>query len=140
MATIINGKDVSFHIYDNGSWKLYACARSCSISVTTSTIEVSTTGSGDWVSVKPQKHAWSASIDGVVNLDESGMLNIASLRALQIAKTELLIRYERVDELGNGYTDQGYAYITSSSDSGPFDNVATFSIELQGTGELTQHT
>jgi predicted secreted protein len=135
---VVRGKDVAFYIYDSGAFKLYACGRSCTITLSTSVIETSVTGTGTFATFIGQKHSWTASIEGVVNLDEGNQLTLSDLRALQIALTELYIRYERVD--GNGYTDEGYAIITSSSDSGEENNVATFSIELQGTGALTIHT
>ena len=137
MATV-NGKNVRVYIYDNGGWRLYACATSCTLNVTTSTIETSTTGSGAWATFKPQKIGWTGTLEGVVNLDQPGQLNLADLRSRQIAFTELLINFDRVDEDGNSYVDSGVAIITNSSDSGPLNDVATFSIDLQGTGALTQ--
>jgi len=137
MATV-NGKNVTFLIYDNGGWRMYACARSCSLTTSISTIETSTTGSGKWASFEPQKNGWTGSIDGVVNLDKPNMLTLPDLRQRQMSHTKLLIRYERVDESGNVYTDEGWAIITSATDTGSIDDVATFSIEVQGTGALTQ--
>ena len=66
--SIVNGKNVTVRIYDNGAYRLYACATSCSISVSTSTVETSVTGSGNWASFMPQKHSWSGSLDGMANL------------------------------------------------------------------------
>lgn len=137
MATV-NGKNVKVFIYDNGGWRLYACATSCSINVTTSTVETSTTGSGVWATFKPQKNSWTGTLEGVVNLDEPGQLNLADLRAKQIGFIEFLVNFERTDEAGNVYTDAGVAIITNSSDSGPINDVATFTIDLQGTGVLQQ--
>lgn len=135
---LVLGKNVVFQIYDNGGWRLYACARTCSLSVDTSTVETSTTGSGVWASFEGQKHSWSGSADGVVNLDAAGMLTLADLRQRQIAFTKLLINFERTDESGNVYTDQGLILLTNSSDTGDLNDVATFSIAFQGTGPLTQ--
>lgn len=138
--SIVNvyGKDVTIRIFQEGLWRLYACAQSCSLTVSTSTVETSTTGSGIWSTFKAQKHSWSGTIEGVVNLD-TGNLRLSDLRALQIAMTEIEIRYERVDASGNGYTDAGIGIIVNSSDTGAMDDVATFSIEIQGTGELLQY-
>lgn len=135
---LVNGSNVTLKIYDNGGWRLYACARSCSINVTTSTVETSTTGSGVWAAFEPQKLSWTGSIDGIINLEEPGLLTLADLRAKQIAFEKLLITYERVDAAGNVYSDQGYCIITSSEDSGEVNNPAPFTIQVQGTGQLTQ--
>jgi predicted secreted protein len=137
MATV-NGKNVILYIYDNGGWRMYACARSCSLQVTASTVEISTTGSGNWASFEPQKLSFSGSCDGVVNLQQAGLLTLADLRAKQIAFTKLLINFERTDEDGNVYTDQGTVIITGSSDTGSINDVATFNIDFIGTGALTQ--
>jgi len=133
------GKNVIIYIQDGSVWRLYACATSCSISVSTSTVETSTTGSGAWVTIAAQKHSWIATLEGVVNFDTQAVFNLYDLRLRQIAMTPLLIRYERTDDAGNNYTDQGTAFIVSSSDTGRMDDVATFSIELQGSGELVPY-
>lgn len=135
---IVNGSNVTLKIYDNGGWRLYACARSCSIRVETTTIETSTTGSGVWAAHEPQKLSWSGSIDGLINLEEPGLLTLADLRAKQIGFEKLLITYERVDADGNVYSDQGTAIITNSEDSGETNNAAPFRIDILGTGALTQ--
>src|SRR5690349_3300532 len=104
--TNVLGKDVIVRIYQNG-WKFYGCASSCSLTVSTSTVETSTTGSGKWGSFLPQKHTWSGTLEGVVNLDQN--LTLYHLRALQIAMTPINIQYERTDDNGNSYTDEGIA-------------------------------
>lgn len=135
---LVNGSNVTLKIYDNGGWRLYACARSCSISVNTSTVETSTTGSGLWAAFEPQKLSWTGTIDGIINLEEPGLLTLADLRAKQIAFEKLLITYERTDADGNVYSDQGNCIITSSEDSGEVNNPAPFTIQVQGAGPLTQ--
>lgn len=137
MATVL-GKNVRVMIYDNGGWRLYACATNCSITVSASVLETSTTGSGAWATNEYEKLSWIATLEGVVNLDEPGKLTLADLRAKQIAFEKILIHYEREDEQGNVYTDEGTALITSSSDTGDVNDRAGFTIELQGTGALTQ--
>jgi len=135
---IVNGKNVSLLIYDNGQYRLYACATSCSISIGTSTVETSTLGSGSWASFMPQKHSWNGSLNGVVNLDEDGQLSLYDLRALQIAKTKLVIQFQYIDEAGNEYDENGECYIVNSTANGDVNNISTFSIEIQGTGALGQ--
>jgi predicted secreted protein len=135
MATV-RGKDVTVRIYDGG-WKLYACARSCSLNISTSVIETSVTGSGTWATYIPQKHGWTGTLEGMMNLDSDSSLTLYDLRLKQVAMEVIQIQFERLDDDGNSYTDTGNAIITSSSDSGSVDDVASFSIELQGTGALT---
>lgn len=117
---------------------MYACARGGTLNLVTSSVETSTTGSGQWQSNKPQKHSWGATIDGIVNLDEPGLLTLADLQAKQIAFEEILVNFEMTDLDGNVYGRQGIAFIINSSDTGNINDVATFSIELLGTGQLQQ--
>ena len=131
---MVLGKNVIVRIYDNG-WKLYGCASSCSFTLSTSTIETSVTGSGLYATFMPQKHSWNGTLEGVVNLDAS--LNIYDLRQMQIAMTPIQIQFERVEGSGSYYTSTGTAIIVNSSDTGAYDGIATFSIEVQGTGALT---
>lgn len=132
----IQGKDVEVNIFYNGGWRLYYCAVECNLTVSTATIETSTTGSGDWVKVVGQKKSWSGTLSGVVKLDSGGNMNLFSLRALQFAMTPIQIRFVRTDTNGNSYTSEGTAIIVSSSDTGNINDFNTFSIDLQGTGAL----
>lgn len=136
----VNGKDVIVYTYFNGAWRMYGCGRSCTLSIATSTIETSTTGSGIWATFKPQKNSFSGSIDGIVNLEPGEMITIADLQNLQITLQPLLMRFSMVDALGNDYICEGTFYITNSSITGSVNDVATFSIELIGSGELVQNT
>lgn len=134
METVL-GKDVTVRIYNEG-WKMYACATGCSLTVSTSTVETSVTGSGIWATFAAQKHSWSGSLEGVVNLDSN--LTIRGLRGLQIAMTPIQIQFERIDPHGSSYTTMGEAIIVNSTDSGSYDGAATFSVELQGTGAIIE--
>lgn len=120
------------------TWKPYACARTVSINMTTDLIETSVSGSGTWRTYKPTANSWSASIEGIVHIDEEGKITLEELRAKQILQERLYIKYQRVDDDGNEYNEYGYAYITSSDDTGSINDMATFSIELKGSGQLTQ--
>ncbi len=135
---LIQGKNVVLEWYDNGAWRLYSCARTCTLNVQTSTIETSVTGSGTWKSFEPQVNSFSGTADGLINLDDPGVLTLPDLRQRQIAMIKMRIRFARTDEANNVYTDEGTVIITGSSDTGPYDGVATFSIEFQGTGALVQ--
>ncbi len=130
--------DVSVYFYVDGGYRLYACARSGSLSVDTALIETSVTGSGVWATFKGQKHSVTGSLDGLVNLDEPGMLTLADLRAKQFVFEELLMRWQRTDADGNVYTDELTMIITNSSDNHGIDEANGFSISLQGTGAITQ--
>jgi hypothetical protein len=135
---VIKGDNVLVYIYDNAQWKLFACARSCELSVDTEMIETSISGTGNFSTFKPTKNSYTGKIDGLVTIDESGALSLADLRQLQIAHQLLSIRYQRTDIDSNIYTDECTFYITNTSDSANFDDLNVFSVDLQGTGGITQ--
>jgi len=136
--SVVRGDNVIIYILDNGVWKLYACARSCTLDVATEILETTVSGHGDWKSYVATVNSFSGSFDGVVNLDMPDMLSLPQLRALQVARIPLMFRMQRTDEDGNVYTDEGTIILTRSSDTGTYNDVNTFAIDFTGTGALTQ--
>ena len=133
---LVQGNDIILFIYD-GMWKPVVCGTSCSFETTAEDIETSITGSGVWRTYEYVALTWTCSFDGVILLDGLNQASLQDLRAYQYSRQKVLIRYQREDGDGNVYTDEGYALITSISDSGDLDSMATFSVSLKGTGPLT---
>lgn len=136
--SLVNGKDFIGFIADSGSWKPYVCATDISLSLSTDVIETSVAGNGLWASYVPTKNSFTGSISGLVELSSSPSLTLGDLQAFQIRHTTFQMQFQRTDSDGNVYTTYGEFFITSSSDSGNFNGVDTFSITLQGTGPLSQ--
>ena len=134
---IVRGENVILYIYDDSMWKPVVCGRDCSFETNAEDIETSITGSGIWRTFEYAALTWTCSFDGVILLDGLNELSLQDIRAYQYARQKVLIRYQRSDDAGNVYTDEGYAIIVSISDSGNYDDVAAFSISLKGTGPLT---
>ena len=124
-------------IYRDGTWKPFICARSVSLNITTEFIETSVTGTGNWLTVKPTKNSWTGNADGVIALNSSS-LTLGDLRQIQYAQELILMRWQRTALDGTIYTDEGYAYISSSSDTESFDNVGIFTVEFKGASPITQ--
>lgn len=135
---LIKGIDCTFYVYDNGGWRLLACGREWSLNTTASAIETSTTGSGADATFEYEKRGWTANVSGVCNLSTPGQLAWADIRAKQFAFAKILVNFERIDTDGNAYVDSGTALITNVSDIENINDVATFSVDLQGDGSLTQ--
>lgn len=138
--SLIRGENVIVAEYSASllAYVLYGCARSCTLTLATDTIETSTVGQGAFATFIPTKHSFTGSLEGLADLGGTQILSLADLRAKQIAKTKLRIMFQRTAENGNVYTDEGDFYLVNSSDSGPYDNMNTYSIEMKGTGLLTQ--
>lgn len=134
----VRGENVVLFIYDGGVWLGYACATSMSLNLTTDFIETSVSGTGTFATFLPTKDSWGLSIEGIVALQESGMLSLADLRQRQLSHSILLMRFQRTADGGEVYTDEGSFYISNSSDSGSFDGMQTFTIEGKGSGVITQ--
>ena len=133
---IVQAKNLAVLTFIDPDWVLYACATSATLNLATEFIETSVTGSGSFATFLPTKHSFTGTLNGVCSLEETPLLSLADLRTKQINKTALLMRFQRTDEAGNLYTDEATFYIANSSDSGSFDDVDRFTIELQGTGAL----
>jgi len=136
--SLVSGENMIGFIYNNDAWRPWVCSRGMSLNTSTGFIETSTKGTGLWETVKPTKNSWNASADGIVSLGGTD-LTLPDLRSLQISQTLILLRWQRTAVDGTTvYIDEGYAYLAAVSDTGSFDNVATFSMEFKGTGPITQ--
>lgn len=74
---------------------------------------------------------WNISFDGVYIGDEAGYL---ALKDAMRAKEKILVR---IQEGTSGPVESGTALVTSKDLEAPYDAEATYSGELQGTGQLT---
>ena len=133
----VRGDDVVVLIFDSTIWKPYACAVSCSLSLSTEMLETSEVGAGNFATFRPAKHSFEGSIAGLMNLGLTGSLALSELRAMQLAKTKLLMRFTRTALNGSVYTDEAYFYITKTADEGGVGVMNSFTVDLKGTGALT---
>lgn len=136
--SLVKGENFVFYVYNAGTWKLYACGRSGSMSINTEFLETTVTGSGNYRTFKPTVHDFTGQIDGIIALDEDTMMTLSDLEALQLAKTKILCRFTATAENSEVYTKECYFYISNSTSTGSFDGIATFQIQLRGTGSITQ--
>lgn len=134
----VAGKDVLALIFYNGQWRNYACGLSISMDVTTDFIETSTRGNGKSKTFIPTMDEWTATLEGVMTLEQSGLLSLPDFRDIQDAQMALLLRSQHTDDVGNIYTEEGTAYISRTTDTGAVEGAATFTIELRGTGARTR--
>jgi hypothetical protein len=137
--SLVRGDNVLVEDFDSdsGEWVAYGCARSCTLNIKTDFLETTIRGSGKFATFRPTKNSFTGSVEGLVNLDNPAVLSLQDLRTKQIDQTKLRLRFKRTDETGNIYSSEADFYISSSEDNGPFDNLNSFSIELQGTGPIT---
>ena len=132
------GENVILYIYDGGVWKGYACARNITFSATTELIETSSSGTGKYATFLPTKNSFSATIDGIVSFLVEDHLTYPDLVQRQLSHTLLLLRFQHTDDSGEVYTAECSMYITNSSDTAGYADMNFFTIELRGTGVITQ--
>jgi hypothetical protein len=135
--SLIKGENIILFIYSDTIWKPVVCGRDCSFNTNAESIETSITGSGAWRTYEYKALTWTCSFDGVILLDGLNQLSLQDIRALQYSRQKVLIRYQREDQDSNVYTDEGYGLVTSISDSGNYQDLGTFTIEILGSGPLT---
>ena len=116
----------------NGTFKQIAFARSAIISMSRDMKEIASSTSGIYKEYRPLRIQWSASIEGLLSDEQAELYSVFEAgKALDISWQD-----------GNQNTPinffyRGKAYIKSLVLTGNIHEMATFSVELQGTGTLT---
>lgn len=135
--SLVHGKDALLYVY-RGSWKLLACAREIRLNVSTEFIETSIAGTNNNKTFEPTKDSFTAEADCIVSLEQTGLLGLPDMRSIQLAHEKLLIRFQRTSQSGSVYTDEAYAFVSNTTDTGNYGDIATWSTSFQGTGVITQ--
>lgn len=124
-----------------------ACQRGGTLNRSTDTIDVSCKAStyvenaGEWRSYLPSLIDWSISADGMYVVDDTALL---ALETAFLNGTAVTVEFTDKSKTGttSGTGDlmgwSGSAIITSFPVDAPYDDALTYSLELQGTGTLSQ--
>ena len=136
----VRGKNVLLLFYDiaSSTYMNYACALSCSLNINTDILETSEVGAGNWATFRAIKQSFEGSLSGIMNLYKANNLSLYDLREKQFAFQKMKIKFQHTDESGNIYNVEGNFFISKSSSEGPDGSLATFSIDLKGTGSLIE--
>jgi len=133
---VIDGGDIILSV----EGKILACATSHSIELTNAVREISCKGSGDFTSAEYGRFSWTASTDALMNLgkDQATYLSYTALMNLMLAKTIVTVesKYDQDGDAANTYTVSGEAIITSINQTAGDSENASYSVSLQGRGEL----
>ena len=130
---VINGSDVLLRV--NG--EMIACATSHTIELTNATREVSCKGSGDFTSAEYGKFSWMVSTDALLNLgmDEDSYIDYSSLMDIMLNK-QLIDIISFTEEGNDALVVQGQGIITSISQVNPDSDNASYSVSIQGRGDI----
>ena len=131
-AGVING--TALLLYIDGTAVSYTT--SCSLNISgAGTIDVSNKDSYEWVQkLKARGASWSISADGMYALDGSN-INMREIFALFDRNQTVTAKIATSDATDNFFS--GSAVATSFSADHPDNDASTFSVELEGLGDLT---
>lgn len=138
MADLIKGKNIMLYYheapsveYPDGRDIPFACSTNCTFNVTVDQKEVTSQSSSWYRQYKLDMASWSISCDGIVTLNGYGYLNFLTI---QQNRTPIDIKFV-IDNGADGLVIiSGTTNLTSFQMNGPFKDIATYSVSLQGTG------
>jgi predicted secreted protein len=134
--SVINGGDILLYIEDH----IIGCATTHTIELTNTVREVSCKGSGDFTSSEYGRYSWTASTDALLNLGMSAnYVQYDDLYSFMVSKQYVKVK-SLYEENSDVFLIQGEAIITSISLTTPDAENASYSVSLQGRGELTVQT
>ena len=138
---ILNGTELK--VYSTGTTNLVAFAQNCTINVNHSTREITNKESSAWKEVLTGLRDFSIDVDGAyawTNAGGSALTNgIDDILQTNIIAGRVAIDFIFGDTAAT--SDVSYAgsgYVTSISMTGGTEDTATYSLNIEGTGALSQ--
>ena len=116
----------------DGTFMQIAFARRATISMSREMIEVASSTSGIYKEYLPLRIKWSASIDGLLSDKQEELYSL-----FEAGKALDILWQDDNQNLAINFLYRGKSYIKSLVLTGNIHEMATFSVELQGTGTLT---
>ena len=130
MADIILGSDLMLFKGNN----VIACATSCKLTLNANVLETSSKDSGKWATKQASKLSWTCSSDNLFTIEDYTALMDAC-----IAREEVEIQFSTATNAkanSNGY--KGSVIITSVDANASDGDNATYTVSMEGTGELNK--
>lgn len=128
----ILGTDIVLYLWNGSAYVPFGAAKNCSFDTSTEFIQVASTYNSWFTDSRPNLTTWTANCDGLI---ANGDFEIKNMLDYQIARTQVYVKF--TIGVSPSYTILGYANITSITMSGQVEQVATYSISLQGTSTYT---
>lgn len=137
---IFNGTDLVLKVQAvNGAadeFKLMH-STSCSLSVNADTIDVSTKDSAGFRALIGGQKSFSLSADGLMDfVSTTGSTDTDELFTNMMNRTSVTFTFALDVQAGYKYTGSGF--ITSLEISGAMEDAPTYSVSIEGTGEISQ--
>ena len=133
------------------TYQLIACSTSCSLNLSNATIETackkSAAGALSDRSVRHTQNgtqSWTMTVDGLVDLtfDSSGEeTGFVDLMDIAISQQDVYVAFSTGDTAGTTeYEYWGKAFISSIDATASVDDFATYTVTLEGNGDLAERT
>lgn len=137
MANPVNGTDIVLYKHDSvlNVDIPFAAAKSAVFQMQSDMKEVTSQTSAWYREFRPDTGSWSMSCEGLIKIQD---YNYIYLSALQASRESILVKFVIDNAVEGLVIYSGYAYLSSFSINGPFNDAATYSVQLQGTGAWTQ--
>jgi TP901-1 family phage major tail protein len=129
---IYNGTAQLLKLGTSGSEETLIQLTNCSMSVNADLFETTSKESGGWKSVMPGLRDVSYSGEGLADFAAGANYTLTEIFAAYNSRTLLSVKFTNGT---NTFSQSGY--IASFEISGPMEDVATYTIEVTGTGPLT---
>lgn len=126
------GLDIKISVKNGAEDKFLAGQRGATLNRSAETIEITNKVSAGWKENITSVKEWSIDCDGVFVADD------AALSELETAFNANTLVDVKISDGTWGYT--GKAIITDFPIEAPYDDAATYSLSLMGSGELTKAT
>lgn len=133
MADKVQGKNIMLYKYDAETETdiPFACSTNATFSVEVEQKEVTSQSSAWYREYRNDIAYWQIICDGLVTLDNYGYL---FLLQQQQARETILVKFVIDNGVDGLVIISGNANLTSLSINGPYKDIATYSVTLQGTG------
>lgn len=135
---VVRGVDILIYV-DTGTegaptWTLVGGQRNATLHEETESIDVTAKDTaGGAKDFEYGDYTWTISCDGVYIKDDTGY---QALRNAIRQKKKVKVRVKT----GDTYTEEGLALVMSNDLEAPYDDAATYSMELQGCGLLIENS
>ena len=154
MATYVNGTNMVLSVDDTATagtsgavtYTAIAAAQNCTLSVDVDAPEITVKADNDQKAFTGLSTSWTVEADGLYNEDSTvefrSLWNAAYGNDSVAGVSPIIDGYPRrvkikfLGQTGGNYYE-GYGYITSISASGGTEDAASFSVSIQGTGDLS---
>ena len=133
MADKVQGKNIMLYKYDAETETdiPFACSTNATFSVNVDQKEVTSQSSAWYREYRNDIASWQVTCDGLVTLDNYGYL---FLLEQQQARETILVKFVIDNGVDGLVIISGNCNLTSLSINGPYKDIATYSVTLQGTG------